>query len=152
MNGMMAQAGRGIEAGRRPGGPQMATNAGPVWNQAGGLSIDVELPISGRKLVFTKVGGDPKLALAVRPQESMRWGISLIWSAVWIVLGATVLATLRHETAVRRLTRRLPMVAAIFGVLGFCVLPGSLSICSFVVFVFAALIVAFRKQPSSATV
>lgn len=128
-----------------------AANAPLAWRQAGGLSLDIELPKSGRKLVFTKVGGDPKLALAVRPQESMRWGIGVLWSAIWIVFGVSVLATLRHPSAVHRLLSQLPWAVAILGIVGFFALPGPLRIGSFVLFVIGALIVAFRKRTTVAT-
>ena len=57
--------------------------------------MPILLPAIGKKFVFTKVGGDPKLALAIRPQQSVRWGISLIWSAIWVAIAISVLVTLQ---------------------------------------------------------
>jgi hypothetical protein len=129
----------------------MAANAPPQWKQAGGLSLDMVLPAAGRKLVFTKVGGDPKLALAIRPQQSMRWGIGLLWSAIWVVIGLAVFGTLRHETAITQLMRLLPLAVSILCILGFCVLPGAFSVWAFAIFVTSALIISLRKPASAVT-
>ncbi len=116
-----------------------------VWRQAGGLSLDINLPASGHKLVFTKAGGDPKLALAIRPQASIRWGISLVWSAVWVLIGITVLVTLRSASGLNRLIHQLPMALAIFGVIGFCVLPSPLNAASFALFLVSTVITAWKR-------
>ena len=145
INPMMAQqrAGGGAERG---GDLILGTNAGPGWKQVGGLSLGINLPTSGRKLVFTKAGGDPKLALAIRPQESIRWGISLVWSAVWMLIGVTVVLTLRKSSGLYRLLNQSPVIAIVLGVLGFCVLPAPFNAGCFVLFLVGALVTAWTKR------
>ena len=60
-----------------------------------GLSLPFELPATGKKLVFSKTGGDPKLASAVRPQESIRQGLNLVWAIVWLAIGLGIVPALR---------------------------------------------------------
>lgn len=122
------------------------------WSQTGGLSLDFELPTTGRKLVFSKVGGDPKLALAVRPQESIRWGLNLAWSVVWMAIGVGVILAVRSPSITKRLTRELPVAAAVLGGLGFFILPGALGGLAFVMFVVASVIVAWiHRHPAVAS-
>ena len=121
-------------------------NDSPAWRQSGGLSVGINLPLSGRKLVFTKAGGDPRLALAIRPQESIRWGISLVWSAVWFLVAATVLITLRQASGLRRLVHLLPLVVAVIGVVGFCVLPTPFNAAGFLMFLVSGLVVAWNNR------
>ncbi|MBC8168013.1 MAG: hypothetical protein H7Y20_19355, partial [Bryobacteraceae bacterium] len=100
VNGHLAQRGMvnlgGVGLGQMP-------NAGgggaAVWTQAGGLSLGFELPTTGQKLVFSKAGGDPKLALGLRPQESVRWGLNLVWTLVWLTVGLGVAIAMRSGTA-----------------------------------------------------
>jgi len=103
-NQMMAQQ-QGNKPGRGAGGRDQAfgDNAGPAWRQPGGLSLGIELPTSGHKLVFAKSGGDPKLTLAVRSRESIRWGISLVWSVVWLTLAGIILWTIGQPAGLNRL-------------------------------------------------
>jgi hypothetical protein len=123
----------------------------PMWMQAGGLSLPFDLPTSGKKLVFSKTGGDPKLALAVRPQQSIRWGLNLLWSIVWLTFGIGIAVSVRSVSFTSRLSHQLPLAAAALCVLGFFVLPAPLNICAFVTFVVMSLIVAWthRNQPSA---
>ena len=123
-----------------------AVNPGGGWSQTGGLSLGFELPTRGRKLVFSKAGGEPKLALAVRPEESIRWGLNLVWSAVWLAIGVAVVLAARSASFVTRLSRQLPVAAAVLSVLAFVVLPRPLNGCAFVTFVIASLIVAWMHR------
>lgn len=116
------------------------------WKQAGGLSLDFTLPVGGRKLVFSKTGGDPKLALAVRPQESIRWGLKLVWSSIWIVIGVGIAVAVHSGAGMRRVAARLPVAVAVLSVLGFFVLPRPISTVAFVAFVIASLIVAWINR------
>jgi hypothetical protein len=133
----IAQAGAGNGAGL-PG--SMASRP-----PTGGLSLGFELPTTGRKLVFSKAGGDPKLALALRPRESIRWGLNLVWTAVWLTIGiGTVMAVRGASTG--RLSRQVPIALAVLGVLGFLVLPSPLSGCAFATFVIASIVVAWMNR------
>lgn len=136
-------------------GPGEVRNAGglaggqPRWSQSGGLSLDFQLPTTGKKLVFSKVGGDPKLALAVRPQESIRWGLNLVWSVIWLAIGLAVILAVRSPSITKRLSREIPIAAAVLSGLGFFILPGALGGLAFVAFVTAAVVVAWiHRDPA----
>ena len=135
------EGGRLVENGRQAG------NAAAERRRPSGLSIGITLPTSGRKLVFSKSGGDPKLTLAIRPQESVRRGLSLAWSAVWLLVAASVLFILNQASGIRRLLYLLPVVVALMGLIGFCVIPGKLSLASFVLFVAGGLVTAWNSLP-----
>lgn len=94
------------------------------WTQAGGLSLPIDVPTTGQKLVYTKVGGDPKLALSIRPKATLRFGMGLFWTA------ASVIVALALASAVSR--RHLRQGAAawtlvLVGIIGWCLLPGVVS-------------------------
>jgi hypothetical protein len=119
------------------------------WTQTGGLSLEFQLPTTGRKLVFSKAGGDPRLALAVRPQQSIRWGLNLVWSAVWLAIGVGIVLAVRSASVIGRLSRQLPVAVAVLSVLGFIVLPGTLGGCAFATFVISSLIVAWINRKAA---
>ena len=133
---------------------QMANGGGggsPAWTQAGGLSLGFELPMTGQKLVFTKAGGDPKLALGLRPQESVRWGLSLVWAIVWLTVGLGVVIVVRSGSALSGLARHGPLIVAVLSVLGFVFLPSPLSTLSFLAFVGASVVVAWTNRNAGAS-
>lgn len=66
---------------------------------AQGLSLDMEIPVHGKRLTLTKVGGSPQLTLSVRPATVRRSSVGWIWSAVWIVVGLVLLSGLRRHGA-----------------------------------------------------
>lgn len=136
-----ARAALGVNAG---GGEQ--------WRKpTGGLSLGFELPTTGKKLVFSKVGGDPKLAVAVRPQETVRWGLNLVWSAIWLGIGLGIAIAVRSATSSGRLPHQLLIAIGALSVLGFIVLPAPLNGCAFVTFLIVALVVAWinRRSPQA---
>lgn len=97
------------------------------WTQAGGLSLPMELPVAGQMLVFTKTGGDPKLALVVRPKALLQVAAGLGW-AVACVIGAFLLAgALRGAHARMNVERLIAWGLLIAGVAGWCLLPAPLS-------------------------
>jgi hypothetical protein len=125
-----------------------AANRPPV----GGLSLEFELPSTGRKLVFSKTGGDPKLGLTIRPKETIRSALNLTWAAVWIGIGIGIIATYRNKSAIG-MARYTFAAIALLSVLGFIVLPAPLNSCAFATFLIAALIVAWIcRRPSTAAV
>ena len=113
-------------------------------NRPGGLSLGIDLPATGRKLVFTKTGGDPKLTLAIRSHESVRYGISLVWSAIWIVIGAAILKTIRKVSGLRQLLNLLPIAAIVVGILGFCVFSAPSNAWGFVLFLVGSITAAWQ--------
>ena len=150
VNGLIAQPAQGnlggVGMGQMPNG---GGSGSPAWTQAGGLSLGFELPMIGQKLVFTKAGGDPKLALGLRPQESVRFGLNLVWTLVWLAVGLGVAIAVSSRTAITGLARRAPLVVAVIGVLGFLLLPSLLSLLSFLAFVGASVAVAWTNRNSA---
>ncbi|MEI8018962.1 MAG: hypothetical protein WCH39_12245, partial [Schlesneria sp.] len=142
-NRLKAEQGLGQGGEIQNGNP--GANAAPAWKQPGGLSLGINLPVSGRKLVFTKAGGDPKLALDIRPRQSIRWAMGLAWTAAWLLVAATILFSLRQASGIRRLVHLLPIVTAVLGVLGFCILPVPLNAASFVLFLVSTVFTAWKK-------
>ena len=134
-----------VAQGREIQNSKLGVNTAPPWKQPSGLSLGINLPVSGHKLVFTKAGGDPKLALDIQPRESIRWAMGLVWTAVWLFVGAMILLTLRQASGIRRLVHLLPIVTAVLGVLGFCILPSPLNAASFILFLVSAMVTAWKK-------
>ncbi|WP_010583396.1 hypothetical protein [Schlesneria paludicola] len=104
-------------------------------HSARGLSLGIELPLAGQKVVFSKVGGDPKLAILVRSQAALRSGIGFLWSIVWIAAGILVLMALRQPMAKVALGRLAPFLASTVGLIGVCTLPMPLNLASLVLLV-----------------
>ncbi|WP_437204859.1 hypothetical protein [Planctomicrobium sp. SH664] len=57
------------------------------WTSAGGLSLAMTLPVEGRELSFSKVGGQPQLTLDVRPRWARLHLMTMVWSLAVITLG-----------------------------------------------------------------
>src|SRR5262245_27609116 len=95
MAGPGAGAGGGAPASGGPGLPNEGMEAPPaVWTSAGGLSLDINLPQDGRKLTFSKSGGDARLALSVRPRASLEAGFGLLWTVLWLLVALWLIAAL----------------------------------------------------------
>lgn len=94
------------------------------WTQAGGLSLPIELPIAGQKLVYTKTGGDPKLSLIVRPKSALRFGLGLVWTVLCIGGALALAAAVRGRNAGAMVTRVVAWSLLLVGLVGWCLLPG----------------------------
>ncbi len=145
-------AGQGIA--QNAGVPLVGINPGggaQVRMPTGGLSLGFDLPTTGRKLVFSKAGGDPKLALAVRPQETVRWGLNLVWSGIWLAIGIGIALAVRSSSMSGRLPQQLLIAIAALSILGFVVLPSPLNGCAFMTFVVVSLVIAWinRRAPET---
>ena len=152
VNGELAQHGFGNLGGVGIGQmPNAGGGGAAAWTQAGGLSLGFELPMTGQKLVFSKAGGDPKLALGLRPQESLRWGLSLVWTLVWLTVGLGVAIAMCSGAALAGLARRAPLIVAVLSLLGFVFLPSPLNALSFLAFVGASVVVAWTHRNAGAS-
>jgi hypothetical protein len=107
--------GGGIGGGGGVGGAGLDGEAAAAqgWTQAGGLSLLIDVPTAGQKLVFSKAGGDAKLALAVRPQESLSLGLGALWSLVWLVVAVVLLRSLQSAERRERLLEGLPLALCV---------------------------------------
>jgi hypothetical protein len=94
-----------------------------IWTSSGGLSLLIEIPTDGQKLSFSKVGGEPRLMLGVRPHQTLQMALGFLWTAIWAIILLVVLATLRRPQATVVLARRLPWFIAGLGLLLYCMVP-----------------------------
>ena len=111
-----------------------------------GLSLPIQLPQSGLALVFSKAGGDPKLALAVRPRQTVNYLLGGLWALGWIAAVVTLLVALRTESGKLWVARKLPIVIAAAAVLGMLMLASPFNGVAAAVFVIAAIITAWQHR------
>ena len=136
------------------------------WTQAGGSSLPIEiLPNSKDEklgmtvLRFSRASGSPRLALSVRPNESDKLGLGLVWAAVWASIAIWLLRLIAGSSSgsssgstCRQATARLSAL----GLLGMFFLPSPLSELCFLVFALAAIVLAIgalrsRRQNAAAS-
>ena len=116
-----------------------ATAAG--WTQTGGLSLPIEIQREGNVLLFSRASGAPRLALAVRPNESSKLGLGLLWSAVWAVIAVWLLKLVRGSVS-RTNWRQVTCGLSVLGLLGMFFLPMPLSELSFLLFALSTIVLA----------
>ncbi len=139
-----------------PAEPQMLGAAGaPLggesgqWTEAGGLSLLIEVPTAGQKLTLTKIGGAPKLAIQLRPQQFRDTLFSSLWLVIWGVLGLVIVLALRRPAAVEALLRLAPIALMVFGVICYLLIP-FLSVVGFLVLMSGAAWLAYRHRRTAA--
>jgi len=128
--GMGTPAGGGPGSGAGPIGRRDVADGAvavetPAWSSVGGLSLKIDVPRDGQKLTFSKSGGDARLALGLRPGESLDTAFGLVWAALWLLAGVAVIAALIRVDARSALTRRLPPIAAGLGLAWYLLLPAA---------------------------
>jgi hypothetical protein len=84
----------GLAGGNNQGQGRFDQGVAGRRGQAGGLSLKIDLPQGGQRLVFSKAGGDPVLGLAVRHADARRQGLGLAWTAAWLLGGLLAVRTL----------------------------------------------------------
>ncbi len=99
-----------------------ASGEGGRPHSPGTLSLAFDIPQEGQMLVFTKAGGDPKLAFELRPQKSFDLLIGALWMLPWLflLLLVVLLATRPSAPAARR---QLPYALVVLGLMLFLLLP-----------------------------
>jgi hypothetical protein len=98
------------------------------WLQTGGLSLPIDLPKEGQSLTFTKLGGDPRLALEIRPRETASAVVHWAWAIVVLAAGAWLLHHLAHRTDVRAIRGGLIALSLAVGLALLLLLPLPLSL------------------------
>lgn len=53
-------------------------------SQSTGMSLKFDVPTFGKPITFSKVGGEPRLALNIKPEDSLSGGRRLLWILLWI--------------------------------------------------------------------
>lgn len=128
----------GYAGGRFGDGGEGGAPAARVWTAAGGLSLPIAIPSAEQRLRFDKVGGEPKLTLAVRPRRALTLSLGAIWTLVCLIGGLWLVGgAIRSEG--RDVWRIVPKVLAAVGLLGFLLIPGGARWLPFVLFAAAML-------------
>ena len=110
------------------------------WTQAGGLSLPIEIQREGNVLRFARASGSPRLALAVRPLESSKLGLGLLWTAVWAVIAAWLLRLVSRASTCCPVWLQASAGASVLGLLGMFFLPSPLSQLCFLAFAVSAFV------------
>lgn len=125
------------------------------WTQAGGLSLPIEiLPNSKDEklgmtvLRFSRASGSPRLALSVRPNESDKLGLGLVWAAVWASIAIWLLRLIAGSSSGSTCRQATAGLSAL-GLLGMFFLPSPLSELCFLVFALAAIVLAIGRTAKS---
>ena len=120
-----------------------------VWDTAGGLSVAMQIPVSGQKFSFSKVGGNPELTLAIRPKETWSLGIAAVWCVAFLGIGGWVLVQFAGALTIGKLFDSLGLIALCIGLAGFFLLPVEVRWLFFTLFCFGCLIRVARVKPTS---
>ncbi|QDT45362.1 hypothetical protein Pan241w_54820 [Gimesia alba] len=107
-----------------------------AWTQAGGISLHFDIPLHGQKLVFSKINGQPKLALSVRPENTYQFVGALLWTVIWtlVLIGLIWCVSRNLQSAVAQ--KGLGILLMLAGLTGWLLLSGmiaGLAICCFIV-------------------
>jgi hypothetical protein len=136
---------------RVEGQPQQALDeltefelAGSEWDRTGGLSLKIELPATSNKLTFSRPGGEPRLALGLRPKTSLESAFGLGWAAVWLTLALALVSAFTRGESLAALRRGLPIALAVAGLGWFYLFPYAWL--GFVLFVAGALALGWRYR------
>jgi len=116
----------------------------PAWTRVGGLSLPVDIPATGQELRFSKVSGQPKLALQIRSRDVVSKGVGLVWTGVWIGIGVFLITTFRNVRRPADMWQPAAWVLLAGGLISFLALPGGWSGLGFVCFGTGWLIIIAR--------
>ncbi len=89
----------------------------------GSLSLKFEIRQIGQKLVFTKVGGDPRLTVALRSRKTLDRAFDVVWLIVWTALGGALAVTFGISGRTFAGRRLLPCIVIAVGLVWFLLLP-----------------------------
>jgi hypothetical protein len=96
-------------------------------HSTGTLSLAFDIPKEGQRLVFTKAGGDPKLAVELRPRKSLEVLLGALWMLPWIFLLLLAILLFGRNRYAATAWRQLPFGLVAVGLLLFVVLPSPAS-------------------------
>lgn len=117
-------------------------SATPEWTKVGGLSLPIDIPVTEHSMSFSRIGGEPKLALQIRSRELVDTGVGLVWTLVWLGIGAMLVVTFSRVSAARELWQPAVWILFIGGLTSFLVLPSVFSGLGFVAFLLGLLALA----------
>ncbi|MDA1164426.1 MAG: hypothetical protein O3B13_15135 [Planctomycetota bacterium] len=117
---------------------------GPQWTKVGGLSLPIDIPVTEDSLSFSRVGGEPKLALRIRSRELIDTGVGFVWTLVWLGIAGTLIMAFSRASSARELWQSAVWILFLGGLVSFLVLPSVLSGLGFLAFVLGLLSLAAR--------
>ncbi|MBC7819742.1 MAG: hypothetical protein IAG10_22900, partial [Planctomycetaceae bacterium] len=125
-----------------------------AWTQAGGLSLPIDIQREGNVLRFSRASGSPRLALSVRPNESDKLGLGLVWAAIWVSIAVWLLRLIAGSSSGSTCQQAIAGLSAL-GLLGMFFLPSPLSELCFLAFALSAIVLAIgvmrrRRQNAAA--
>ncbi len=85
------------------------------WMETGGLSLQVDVPMEGEPLAFSKLGGAPRLTLAVRSRDTWRVGLRWVWCLLWLVLGGGWFTLRSRQATTKVLGSLAPVILVALG-------------------------------------
>jgi hypothetical protein len=118
--------------------------ATPEWTKVGGLSLPIDIPVTDQSLSFSRVGGEPKLALNIRSRELVDTGVGFVWTLVWLGIAATLIVAFRRVSSARELLHPAAWILFVGGLACFLVLPGFYTGLGFLAFLLGLLALASR--------
>ena len=113
---------------------------------AGGLSVEFDIPTGGQVLHFAKAQGGPRLALSMRPRESIEIGLNGLWALAWLAVATALVVACRRAGTLAAIRRHLAKGLVGVGVVGFLLLPGVISWLAFLVFLGGAVTLAVQLR------
>lgn len=122
------------------------------WTATGGLSLPMTIPQNGNKLVFSKVGGNPKLTLKVHSEESLQSVFRFGWTIAW-VLGAFLLAIVclnKNNTDQANRPLLVSIILMILGAVIFLLTPIGLNLLGLIFIVCGIIVWKFPSRFESA--
>ncbi|WP_417385274.1 hypothetical protein [Gimesia sp.] len=97
------------------------------WTQAGGISLEFDIPLQGHKLEFTKISGQPRLALDVRPDNTLQFGSALLWTVFWIAILIALFWGLPRIVRSESTQKWLGITLVLIGLIGWLFLAGGIA-------------------------
>ncbi|QDT81771.1 hypothetical protein Mal35_52560 [Gimesia maris] len=122
---------------------QLQQNQLAGWTQAGGISLQFEIPLQGHKLEFTKISGQPRLALDVRSDTTLEFGSALIWTVVWIAILVALIWGLPRVVRSEASQKRLGITLVVIGLVGWLFLAGGIAGFAMACFLIGAVCMAY---------
>jgi len=95
----------------------------PGTSQSTGMSLKFDVPTFGKPITFSKVGGEPRLALEIKPQDSLAGGRRIMWIVLWVVISIGVVRGVLSGRWTTCSHREIGYGIAAFGLLLCIVLP-----------------------------
>ncbi|MCH9656427.1 MAG: hypothetical protein K0U86_20035 [Planctomycetes bacterium] len=121
-----------------------------AWTQAGGISLKFDVPLKGHKLVFSKINGQPKLALNVRSENTYEMGSAVLWTLFWslILIGLVWYVSRCPQSASAQ--KGLGALLTFIGLAGWLLLSGGIAAFAMVCFVSGVICFAYRYVKQTA--